>query len=392
MIFTTFQSPTAQSHRATITYQSAKQSHELDVDLLIKLPKGGPLDRAYDQIIGDTILADTRDYGRQDLIDFSGPTGQIIRSETLPDSIHIWFAIRTIDAPALPMIVDSLLFHASLTEADVRKTMLRLKKSREGYWQEGYGGEILPYSDVHLVDLEAAYRRICKPGGDFIAIRGPKPMDTIVSKVANALDSEPPNLDSNYQADPLPPIYSKNGKRSIDTITFLLPSVRVDSPSFAANCLAIFALGSGKGAILFHDLRQKADWSYRQEAFYIPDASGLRPVIEIATAHGGNLPSEAKSARKIILDSLGHLTLEDKTRGIAMAEAVFNRGIGMNPFAYLSHDNSSLFLRNYWQMKSGETFNSTVFLNAMKNVPLDQLKKVAEIEFSKSVLRVVVGR
>ena len=392
MIPIMYGSPSNRLIGPSIHYTIMPHSQNLDVDLLLKLPPGGPLNRAYYRIIGEALLDDTRDYGHQELIQFTAPTGELIRCEVLRDSIHVWFAIRTADAGALPGIIDNLLFHASLHQNDVQKALKRLEKTEEGYWHLGYGGEILPFRDVRLRDLRISYRHIALPRNVFISVSGTKSLAYLKRKIESVVANESSIAAGYFARDPLAPEFLTTGSRPIDSIAFIMPVVHPEVEGFTTDLLTMFALGSGKGSILFKDLRQKAEWSYRQEAFFESDLKGLRPIVEIASTHVHNPNKEASQARLIISQAIDHLSKTDVERAVAMAKAVFRRGIGMNPFAYLSKDQSPLFFNNYWRMKTGHKFHINQLVQLMESVPVKSVMQTAKSLFGSAVVRVVMGK
>jgi|GEM_PF-3484585 len=364
---------------------------QIDVDAIIQLDPQGPLDRAVNQVIGETLLAGTRDYGKADFDALTGSTGNRIRCEVLPDAIHIWFSIRPSDAVSLPNLLDNLLFHASLNEDDLNKSISNLKNQNWDYWKSALYPAILPFSDIRVHDITDEYSILCNPSRIFVTIKGPVEFANLPAKINALVEQEPALQPPRHLRDPLPYEFKKANSRPLDSLTLVGNPIQVNK-DFPANLIAMFCLGSGKGSILFQSVRQKLGWSYRQEADFIGSCEGLRPTIVVILKTSHDILGRSMELRKEITGAINALTEQDRMRAAAMAEAVLTRSVGMNPLDSISEDSDSeLFLDSYWRMKTGSDWDADQLIRQMDQIPLDDLKLHLLDIVNSSTTEVIAG-
>lgn len=144
----------------------------------------------------------------------------------------------------------------------------------------------------------------------------------------------------------------------------------------APRLLAMLALGGGKTALLHQVLREQKGWSYRQEAFLLPEAEGWRPHVLI-------LGSEPLPENAALMEALSEATLttQDLERLRNLAESALAGRNPLSPF-WLSLDgpfSGSWLDRSAWQAQMsawGTPLTTPESLRAdLKRVSLPELQE-----------------
>jgi Arc/MetJ family transcription regulator len=157
-------------------------------------------------------------------------------------------------------------------------------------------------------------------------------------------------------------------------------SIKPNDAAFATNLLAIFALGGGKDSAVWKALREGLGWSYRQEAMLRNSTEGLEPVVELVTARSDADIDRSALVRPALEKAVAAWTEADRVHAIAAAEALFDRGLGLDPLYFKSTRpalDDPLFMRTYWRFKTGELWNPQVLLAAMGNVDVNAMRAAA---------------
>ncbi len=231
-------------------------------------------------------------------------------------------------------------------------------------------------------DVEALYRAVFRPDNITLAVGGPVVAGAATAdwqkRMANW--SAPRLIVNRYDEFPKAPAKSPT---SLDAIGLKGPPFGAGDAALPTRVLALFALGSGKGASLFRIARQKLQYSYRQEALLYPDPEGWRMRIQLLKKPQLDAAGPMAILRPELIEDVSNWTEADRMRALGMAEAVFMRDVDFSPFAFGPDGaipgtlEGRTFLRAYWQMKTGTPWDAPSFMTLMRSVQLDDLKASA---------------
>jgi hypothetical protein len=367
----------------------------ISVEAIMRLPKTGPRERAELEVIAATLLDDTEEYGHRQLVKLTVMSGETIRCDLYPDCMRVRFGVLESDVASAVPILANVVHAAELHEEALNASMESLMFQRRDYWASALEPEALRFRDAHVPDIMTLYKVMGKPENLTITFAAPAATGADLldrwRTTVDAWDHVPTGAFPPDSSIPRP-TFHRRGK--LTTILLRGASVDPKAPSFATNLLAIFALGGGKDSAVWKSLREGLGWSYRQEAMLRNSVVGLEPVVETVTEHSEADIERSLQVRPELEKAIAHWTEEDKKHAIASAEALFNRGLGLDPIYFKSTRPSSedaLFMRTYWRFKTGEEWAPARLLASMESVDLKSLQAAATAILDGAGIEVIQG-
>jgi len=362
--------------------------NDISIQAIARLPK--LTDRqanALDMMV-DEIPRTVEGYSRRDMMDTTN--GDAIHCVAGPDYVRIYFSVPKQN------------FHAGLglLEALVHTSQLAPPESPTLKRISAWDAALRPFQSSapgRQADAEELYRTLFRSENLSIAVGGAVIPGDAADEWQKRVDKWPA---IRYRETPVveaePKLYLKNPSG--------MASLELSGPSFGASdaalptrTLALFALGSGKGASLFRIVRQKLGYSYRQEALLYPVSDGWQPRLIMVMRPTEDLLDRGANARKALLEDVANWGPTDLARALGMTEAVFMRGVDFSPFAFGTYGAldgslaSRTFQSAYWQMKTGQPWDAPAFLDQMRKVRLEDLKETATKILTDAQLRVLPG-
>lgn len=362
--------------------------------IVAKVDKSGPRDQAALAVLAEVLPKETEDFtpGRVRLIVFG--SGEQARAAAMPDHLRISFSVPKEDKELGFSLLASILRHPRINEENVGKAITSLSHRSVNPWTAALRPRTPSLRKVKLQDVQELAARLLRPENVTIGVGGPvTPAETAKQWDKRFADWTVPPLGrypTDYStAEKLDPIH---GTYNVDVLAGT-PFALSDA-AFPTRLLMLFALGVGKESALHRIVREKLGLSYRQETVLVPSPTGVEPRILIAQAAGEEtgIADKAIAALKEDIDTWGPDT---KARAMAMAEAVFERGLPWDPIAVGEFGNLSdtladqTFLRTYWRAKTGGTWNPEQMLDRMKAVTPDDLKDAAKAFLDKARVEIV---
>lgn len=367
----------------------------ITVEALMRTPKTGPLERAELAVIADALLADTEEYGHRQLINLTVATGDTVRDDLYPDCLRVRFSVAEADAASVVPMLANIVHGSELQVDDVQASIDSLGQRRRNYWASALEPEVLNYSRAKLEDIQMLYKYLGRPENLVITFATTTSIASDLltqwTAAASGWDSKPVRL---YPPDSTPPkpIYHRRGK--LTTVLLRGKAINPAAPDFATNLMAIFALGAGKESAVWKALREGLGWSYRQEAILRNSPDGLEPDVEVVTEHSGSDVERSQQVRPALLKIVTAWTEGDKNHAIAAAEALFDRGVGLDPLYFKSTEPATadaLFMDTYWRFKTGEPWRPQILVDAMRNVDVQRMRDAATAMLNSAGVELIQG-
>ena len=365
------------------------------VEALMRLPKAGPRERAELAIIADSLLDDTEEYGHRQLIKLTVMSGDSVRCDLFPDCLRVRFGVLDTDVASVVPILANILHNAELHEDAINASVETLLFQRRDYWSSALEPEAMRYRDAHVPDIMALYNVMGRPENLTVTFAAtPTVGADLAERWHSTIDGweHGPSVALNLDRSSPKPTFRRRGK--LTTILLRGRAIKPRDPAFATNLLAIFALGGGKDSAVWKSLREGLGWSYRQEAILRNSPEGLEPVVEVVTAHSDADIDRSLLVRPALEKAIAAWTETDKKHAIASAEALFNRGLGLDPLYFKSTRGATddpLFMRTYWRFKTGEDWKPGILLLAMENVDVKSMQAAATATLEGANIELIQG-
>ncbi len=360
------------------------------------------------QALQSAITMGTTSFTRYQLLSYVTAAGDPIRVQLQADHLRIGFSVPANDLRLATELADQLirgaLFPADETQAEIDE----LPFHHGSAWREA----LLPLGTVtdklNRADVLAIYQKLFRPGNVTIAIGGAFGKGDGISAFSQRFDTWKVERRNERRQRIMPPPFLTRHSGSVATVALEGPefspraavSVGTESVSvkFEEALLAAYMLGQGKGSTVFRVLREKNNWSYRQEAPLVPTATGLRPLILFASDSGEGLPDIGEAAKKQLVEAVSAWTADDRTRALNFARSNAAYDLGISPLYFAGERplgeslDDQTFLNAYWHMKTGHLWNTAEMQHDMETVSLERVRAVASDWISKAVVRVIPGR
>lgn len=362
---------------ASIEVVPSGDASVIRADIFVRRKKGGPLDDAVENVLGELIGEGSADYGAFDFRELTGDSGFPLMVETVPAGIHIQFGIRSVDQASLAGMVENLLEKTSISDDAVAKAVQRIQHRQPSIREQLFSPWALPYGDIRTFNAVDAYRRQFQPQNISITLSAAPQYASLASEIKLALSNYPAASGQGWKPDPLPYKLAASTSDVLPAAVLGSP-VLPKSPDFPKFMLAMICLGAGKGSLIWKGLRLDKRWSYLQEADLIPEPEGLAPVVFFMDAASDpDVLKKQAQMQDLLLDMAGKLTQADLERAQAYSQSVFDRGYGMSPLHLLSKNDppDALYLDSLWRSYGADDPHLAALADAMKSVTLDQLKE-----------------
>ncbi len=368
-------------------------AREVSIQALVQLPTLGAKDRAKLEIIARAIPKQTQDYPRRDILIVTG--GQPVRCELTQDVLRICVRVQPDNVKAGLSLLESLAHKATLTQENLDAAIL--EEDKPNYWKSGLITELLPPVKLRQEEALSLYHRVVRPERLLLAVGGKIVPGQAQDLWEKRLESWNPGREPKGYFDESVAQERNTNATGITTVDFVGSKVLSTDAALSTEILAMFALGSGKGASLFRVVRERHGWSYRQEAILFPTKDGWTPHLLFATLPSDDLTQRTTKIREELIDDVKNMKQSDLARAMGMASAVLMRNVEFSPlyvFGSRPAGNSledQTFLSGYWMLKTGKAWNPSELLDSMKHVSLDDLKEKATSILESTSVHILPG-
>jgi len=366
---------------------------EISIQALIKLPDLGAKDLAKLGIIAQTIPKQTQAYPRREMLTVTA--GVPVRCTIDPDIVRIVVSVPPDKLKSGLSLMESLIQDATLTQENLDAAALEL--AVPDYWSAALNPIALPSVKLTSDEAQVLYKRVFRPERIQLVVGGSFAKTEAISAWSVRMDHWTPAPESRGYFDITPTQERTHNTSSVTTIDLVGAPIPSSDASLSARLLALFALGTGKGASLFRIVREKYAWSYRQEAILSPTRDGWVPRLLIASIPTDVTADRVKTIKNDLMDDVKSWTEASRARALGMAEAVFKHDVPFSPLYVLgaSPVGNSLeartFMAGYWPLKTGTPWDPDALLAAMKKTSLDDLKDQASAILTSAIPRVLPG-
>lgn len=325
------------------------------------------------------------------------PTGHPLTCTVMPDHLCL-----QADVPAAYLregldMVHTLIEKAYLNEEDLDQALGELPFAKNSYWKIALDPMTIDFEKIDRRDIFAMYQKLFQPANLSIAVSGP------------FADNEARDLWLKYYEDwkPQEILHPRTGLSAearpmqalqpITTIEVAGTEFKGSDATLPDKLLAIFALGVGKDSTVFRVIRQKLRISYRQEAFLWPTAAGFRPRIIVAVKPRNDEDGLGGQIKSAVLGDVDTWNEATRLRALAMAQAVYGRGLPLDPLVLQTAGNVGLsqddrtFMTAYWPLKTGQYWIEANLLTSLNKVTLDEMRKAAKDMFGAGMTRIISG-
>ncbi len=361
----------------------------ISIQAVARLPRLDAREMALLRVVARAVTRGTSDFVRRDIVELT-LGGERPRCTVMPDHLRLELAVPPGALRQGLMLLESLVLNAALPQQALDDATEAIFRRQPGYWEAALWGVDLPRASAKAREARALYRRVFHPRRLFLGVGGSfnaGEAQTEWQRRATAWPQLP-----NEKIAPPPAAYPslRTNPGGATTVELRAPAFASDDPSLPLRMLALFALGSGKGASMHRVLREKNGWSYFQEAVLWPEAEGWRPRLIMAMMPTDQAAAVAELARAELFEDAQNWTEKDRLRALGMAEAALLRGLEVHP-VYVTVDGpyarslaDRTFLAAYWPMKTGASWDPESLLNRMRDVPLEGLKAAAQDTLAKA--------
>ena len=339
------------------------------------LPKEfGEKDRQRLAVAVRTLANGSQEYSRRGV--FEVTDGRTVGAALLPDGVLVRFVVPSRNLVNGVALMEGLLRRPSVTDEALGEALRRLQRGEPDYWVSALrpGGNSL--RSLRADEARALLARTFNPTRTVVAAVGGFAAGDPEARWRRRTADWRPVREPRYP-DISPTPEPKDNPAGITSVELRGAAFPATDPLLAARWLALLALGVGKGGALFRDVRQVEGWSYRQEAILWPDRAGLVPRLVAAAAPEAGEAGRAEGLRATLLKGVAGLTEGDRERALGVAGLglgplwLFDGPVGDSPLDRASLD-------AYWWSKAGVRWDWARLEGAMREVPLDELKRVAE--------------
>lgn len=355
------------------------------------LPKEfGEKDRQRLAVAVRVLVDGSQDYSRRRVFDLT--EGRTVEAALLPDGVVVRFVVPRENLRSGLTLMDGLLRRPTVEAGSLDRALRRIQRREAGYWAAALRPLRNDLKTLKPDEARALLSRIFNPARTVVAAAGGfAPGEAKDRWAKSAADwralPEPRYPDNSTTPEP------KDNPSGITTVELRGAPIAANDPALPARWLALTALGVGKGAALFRDVRQVEGWSYRQEAILWPDPKGLLPRIVAASIPAEGEADRADALRASLRKAVAAWTEADRERALGVASLSLERGLPLGPL-WLAEGpvGGSLadraILDAYWSSKAGARWDAGRLLGTMRNVPLETLKTEADalLEGARSIV------
>ncbi|MDR3691093.1 MAG: hypothetical protein P4L46_17060 [Fimbriimonas sp.] len=368
-------------------------ANEISIQAIVKLPKLGAKDLAKLRILARTMLKQTSDYPRREMLMVTG--GEPIRIDITPDVMRIAEYVPADNLKAGLSVMESLLHGATFLQENLDAAVQ--ESSTADYWAQALDPTVLPSVKLGQDEAFTLYHRVLRPERILLAVGGKFVPGQAKDLWESRIDSWNPEREPRgyFDISTLDPL--KQLSSPVTTVDLVGAPMLPDDAELTTQALALFALGSGKGASMFRVVREKHAWSYRQEAILEPTLDGWQPHLVFATTPGDDADQKAAVVKADLLADVQAWTDADLARAVGMAESVLLRDVSFSPLYVLGSApvggslGDRTFMAGYWQLKTGQPWDPSALLDAMKHVTLADLKDHATTILNSTRPRILPG-
>jgi predicted Zn-dependent peptidase len=355
------------------------------VQAVVKL---GPLsgrEQAMAQIIDDTLLDATDSYDEGQIWQYSTLAGESMKCSLSGDHFRIQLTVPKGQMSLAGELTAELLEHSRLTEGVIQSDIVTASIRPASYWSELLQPFKLNYKKMHHDEVMEFYHKVFVPANTTIAVAGPfttgegqAAMDKYIG------DWSAPKVPSyvRHIQDPPPPLLGHHAF-PVTTVELYGPEYGSSEADFAANLLVTTALGVGKGSSMFRVLREKMDLSYIQQAIVAPTPGGFQTHLVMIVKPSAEEAPLVDTMRAALAADVATWNEDTRKRALGMALAFLQNEAIATPL-YLDgasavgfgHDDH-IFLNAYWTEKMGNAWDPGALLTLMRQVTLEDMKKMA---------------
>ncbi len=368
-------------------------AHEVTIQAIIRIPKLGAKDLAKLQIIVKAIPKQTEDYARREMLVVT--SGQPVQCQLTNDVIRISASVQPDNVAAGLSLMESLVRKASLFQENLDAAASEIE--RPDYWSAALNPIEYPAVKLGPDEAQALYHRVIRPENLMLAVGGKIVPGDAQDKWERRMEAWNPGPKPKGYFDESAPTQLLHNTSAVSVITLAGTSIPSGDAALSTEALAMFALGSGKGASLFRVVREKHGWSYRQEAVLLPTLDGWQPQIVIAMKPTDDISQKVETIKSDLMEDVKNWNAADLARALGMASAVLDRNVPFSPLYVLGNSpaGTSLedrtFLAGYWMMKTGKPWSPMGMLESMSHVTLEDLKDQATGILNGATVRILPG-
>lgn len=283
-------------------------------------------ERAAWEVLGEALLEGTQDYSRETLLAY-GAQGSRRPRVVVGDGFMRVEVVAPREggaAVAAPMVA-SIVTRPSFRAEELIEARRRASRDPSTAWGVGARPWQLNINLVRDAEVRELYRWAFRPewttlsiGGQYTSADSARLRGEFAAWVPTPGPRMRPGRDAQLR--------TTTGS-SVGVIDLLGPVVSPSSGQLPILMLAATALGVGKGGTLHRQVRDTDGVSYRQEAMVLPDATGWRLHVRLASR---NLP-EAAALRERLVAAVAEWTEDDRARAVALARTSLTRGLPVGP-------------------------------------------------------------
>lgn len=343
-------------------------------------------EQALAQVIEDTLTNATESYNEDQIWQYSTMAGEPLTCSLSGDHFRVQLAVPKGQMALAAELTSELLMHARFAEDVVQADLVSAAHRPVSYWAELLQPFQLDYQRIRQEDVVGFYHKTFIPGNTTIAVGGDFDKGDGQAQMAKYLDGWAAPVQPLYhirRIEPAPPALLARHAFPVTTVELYGHEYGKTEPDFAANLLVTTAIGVGKGSAMFRILREKMGMSYLQQAIVAPTPGGFQTHMVMVVKPSDDETSLVDIMRGALLADVANWDESTRQRALGMAEAFLkNQAIatplyfdGASPVGFGYAD--ELFLNAYWTEKMGHAWDASKVLNQMREVSLDDLKKMA---------------
>jgi len=357
-------------------------SQFVSIQAVVKLPNLSERQARILRLVSGTMGRETETFSATQIADIGGRVGSTMRVTQMPDHIRVSFDVVPADWSTGVSMVGSVLRESAVRAEDLQSVADDLQFRRFPYWRTALDLQPFEPPKYTLPEVQEIVAAVFRPENVTLGVGGKITPGQATAKWEDVL--------LNWKVSRLRPLRREPGaerppavRGNVAVIDFRGSEFLASDAAFSARLLALTALGTGKSSALFEVSREGLGLSYRQEAVLSPSPGGFIPRLLIATSEKEGLPDLAEKVRSGLTESIGKWTEVDKRRAIGMAESYLVNGGEMSPLYFAPGRpiarglGDQVFMRAYWQSKTGTRWNPHQLVGRMGFVELADLKQTA---------------
>jgi len=357
----------------------------ITVQAVVKLGVLNGKEQALAQILHDTLLDATENYNEEQIWQYSTLAGESMRCTLSGDHFRIQLAVPKGQMSLAGELTSELLERARFAEDVIQADIVTTPNRPASYWSELLQPFKLDYRKIHHEDVVNFYRKTFTPENTTIAIAGPFSSGEGKAAMDKYLDgwSAPkrPSYVRRYE-DPPPPLLARHAF-PVTTVELYGPEFGSSEADFAAHLLVTSALGVGKGCSMFRILREKMGLSYIQQGIVAPTPGGFQTHLVMVQSPAEDEAPQVETMRAALAADVATWDEATRQRAMGMALAFLQNEAIATPL-YLDGagavgfgNEDKVFLTAYWTEKMGHAWDPAAILHEMRQVNLDEMKKMA---------------